>query len=436
MKYKPSKYNLIKKYDNEYLFYNLASNQVAVLDEHTYGVYKHCQENQNRENDERQILDTLFKVGFIVEAEKNETAFINSRRHSMIYYNTHEKCFVILPTTDCNARCYYCYQGNWNPIVMSEETANDVISFIKNSVPSDDRVHIAWFGGEPLYNYKIAKKINDAIKSQFGEKYHSTMTSNGSLINKSLAKELKDEWNLEGIQITIDNLYEKYDKVKNYIDNTKFQNIIDAITYCLDNDIQIIARINVDKTNIDDIEEIYSFLLDKFGENQKFKIDIELLKEECDTPCNRFMFEEKEYPQVLNKLIEIEFKYSSSPNINRFMCAQKNCSCIAQSILGVVVAPNGKLYKCQHIHNEDCIGDVKTGIIFNDVMKYFLDPNLEKTCEQCIYLPICQGGCLNFKKHGITVGSNCAKIKFNCETRLDIIYSIYNDKFKKEVTGK
>ena len=115
------------------------------------------------------------------------------------------------------------------------------------------------------------------------------------------------------------------------------------------------------------------------------------------------------------------------------MCAQKFCTCLAQSIQGVVIAPDGKLYKCQHIHNQDCIGNIYEGIVFNDNMEYFLNPNIDDECNNCKFLPICQGGCINFKKHGITTGSRCTKIKFDYETRLDIIYGLYNDKSKKEV---
>ncbi len=433
MKYKQSRYNLIKQYGKEYLFYNLASSQIAVLDEKTYGVYQNCDTLSNGDDFTNHTLRSLYDVGFIVESNKNEIAFVNARRHSMIYYNTHEKCFMILPTTDCNARCFYCYQGDWHPQVMTEETAHEVVEFIKKSVPGGDKLHIAWFGGEPLYNYNVAKIINDALKEYFGDKYHSTMTSNGSLITQPLAKELRENWNLDGIQITIDNLFEKYERTKAYIDNSKFENVIDAVAYCLANDISVVTRINVDKTNINDVEELYSFLINKFGDYDKFKIYMQPLCEENVQCFNNILYGEKDYPVVLKKFLEIQHRNLKHQNISKYMCAQKNCACFAQSIHGLVIAPDGKLYKCQHIHEEDCIGDIQNGIVFNDTLKYYLDPNVDEVCEECKFLPICQGGCINFRKYSLAVGSRCSQMKYDFETRLDIIYSLYNDKSKKEV---
>ena len=111
---KKSYYNLSESFGEELLLYNLVSNCVALLDKPYIDVYNAAENYDLRDARAKELYDR----GFLVEQEKNEVAFINSRRHSVLYGRFHEKLFTILPTTDCNARCYYCYQEDWKPIVM------------------------------------------------------------------------------------------------------------------------------------------------------------------------------------------------------------------------------------------------------------------------------------------------------------------------------
>lgn len=53
------------------------------------------------------------------------------------------KSYTILTTTDCNARCFYCYELGRSRIPMSEQTAHEIADYI-----SAPKVNIHWFGGE------------------------------------------------------------------------------------------------------------------------------------------------------------------------------------------------------------------------------------------------------------------------------------------------
>ncbi|MGX8729180.1 MAG: radical SAM protein, partial [Lachnospiraceae bacterium] len=58
--------------------------------------------------------------------------------------------FIILPTTACNARCFYCYESDYPHHTMTEETAEAAARFMIKSCGSKRKVKIQWFGGEPL----------------------------------------------------------------------------------------------------------------------------------------------------------------------------------------------------------------------------------------------------------------------------------------------
>ena len=87
-----------------------------------------------------------------------------------------------------------------------------------------DKFYIHWFGGEPLLNENIIdlvmKKVYNFLKKQ-GTEIYVYFTSNGSLLNKKMAKKAKKLWHANRFQITIDDIGDKYNDVKKYI-NKKY----------------------------------------------------------------------------------------------------------------------------------------------------------------------------------------------------------------------
>jgi len=73
--------------------------------------------------------------------------------------------YTILPTTSCNARCYYCYEKGIVPVSMSETVAQDVIRFIVEHSHGQE-IRIRWFGGEPTLGVKRINQICDGLKKK------------------------------------------------------------------------------------------------------------------------------------------------------------------------------------------------------------------------------------------------------------------------------
>ena len=69
--------------------------------------------------------------------------------------------YTILPTTACNARCFYCYENDWIPVTMTERTADAVVDFILRT-KQEGRIQLDWFGGEPLYNIPAIDTITSS----------------------------------------------------------------------------------------------------------------------------------------------------------------------------------------------------------------------------------------------------------------------------------
>ena len=112
--------------------------------------------------------------------------------------------YTILPTTACNARCYYCFEKGTKVETMTEQTANDVVEFIKKH-HGGEKVSILWFGGEPSLCPNRITQISNGLRVN-GVKFVSQMISNGYAFDEGLVEEAVNNWNLRFIQITFDGI--------------------------------------------------------------------------------------------------------------------------------------------------------------------------------------------------------------------------------------
>ena len=95
--------------------------------------------------------DELIAARFLVPEDKDECALYNQVSALLRAMNRKKGLsgYIILPTLGCNARCVYCYEEGMKPVTMTPETVEQVIRYILDT-HEGDKVHLSWFGGEPL----------------------------------------------------------------------------------------------------------------------------------------------------------------------------------------------------------------------------------------------------------------------------------------------
>ena len=136
-------------------------------------------------------------------------------RRTMQKEPEHITSYTIFTTTDCNARCFYCYELGRSRIPMSNETAHKAAAYIAAHC-GGEKVHLHWFGGEPLFN----KQVIDIICTDLAEKgivYESMMISNGYLFDGATVEQAVSHWKLKSVQITLDGTEEIYNRSKSFI---------------------------------------------------------------------------------------------------------------------------------------------------------------------------------------------------------------------------
>ena len=263
--YNISKYIVAQELDPEnILLYSTLSTSIITLENEIYNEIFKQNSFENKE-----ICETLCEMGFLFEGELNAQANkLQEIRQSIVDAGNGITSITLAPTMDCNARCYYCFEHGAQQGKMTMETAEAVADFlIKNCVEKD--LTLAWFGGEPLMAVDIIDYINGRLVDA-NIKIDASITTNGILISDEIIAKFKD-WSVSRVQITLDGLGEKYNKIKNYILPLKnpFETIIDNIKRTIASGITVHLRVNYKSTDYDSVKETLDYLHNEFGDNDK-----------------------------------------------------------------------------------------------------------------------------------------------------------------------
>lgn len=383
------------------LLYNLVTRELLFLNSEEANDFKNI-------NKKSTILNYLIENWFLVPINFKDYQFFQQINHitKIIYDNNKNipiRGFTIFPTTDCNARCFYCFELGCKRVNMTEKTAKDVVEYILKK-SNGREVYISWFGGEPLYNYKVIDIIVRGLKEN-NILVHSTMVSNAYLFDEQLVKKAKSEWNLEKIQITLDGTEEIYNKVKAYIykDNiSPYYKVLYNIELLLKSGVEVRVRLNLDKHNYYDLELLIKELLDKFSKYEKFSIYVSLLYENAGK--NKFVRAKEDKELLWNRYDELNSIISSYnlPVQNTLKIYRRFSHCMADSNQCTMILPDGSLGKCENFVDDNFYGSIYS----DEIDQFYIDKFKEVTdCgEQCHSCPL-QPKCLGLKvcpNHSLT----------------------------------
>ena len=103
--------------------------------------------------------------------------------------NNKVRSITLTLTHSCNLNCSYCYEKHKNNRRMTFDTA---ISIVEKELNDDlnleyDYVEFDFFGGEPLLEFELIKKIVDFIKiRKYKNKYIFFATTNGTILTQEM----------------------------------------------------------------------------------------------------------------------------------------------------------------------------------------------------------------------------------------------------------
>lgn len=100
----------------------------------------------------------------IVPEEKTSSGILQKTSRCECETKSSGKSLYLLLSHSCNQKCIYClngrktYQKN-RRIMMSEKVAFKAVETVFESISRNGRLEVVFFGGEPLLNWRLAKKI-------------------------------------------------------------------------------------------------------------------------------------------------------------------------------------------------------------------------------------------------------------------------------------
>ncbi len=335
-------------------------------------------------------LNPLVYKRFLVPVDENEMTYCEQFRKIMAFINQKDDAitsYTILTTTDCNARCFYCYELGRSRIPMSDETAQTAGEYIA-AHSKGKKVSLHWFGGEPLFHSSAI----DTIIGKLNEKeiaFSSSMISNGYLFDEEMVKKAKDAWHLHKIQITLDGTEEVYNRRKAYIykDGSAYQRVLRNIGLLLDAEIGVSIRLNLDMDNKNDLIALVDELANKFADKKGVTVYNHIIFEKPEKP--RSIDERKALYQASNELTThiVERGMSAKGGVPR---AFKTNWCMADNDSSIIILPDGRLGKCEHHSESETWGELRSDEKDETLLsgwKKRMPPLSE--CKECFLYPQC-----------------------------------------------
>lgn len=403
--YKKSQYNLLYDYKhNEKVIYNTRTLSLSMLNEQEYSRYVHFEnEDVNLENEN--LFKSLYEDGFIIDYECDELSILKHRLN-ISRYSKDSLRLTIAPTMDCNFNCFYCYEKGRNlenNDYMSYEIQEKLINFIKKRSDNIKVLDIVWYGGEPLLEFEIIKDMSKRIIelcSSNNINYNAMIVSNGYLLKNFEPKEFLDI-GINTIQITIDGPEKIHNERRTLLNGGEtYLEIIRNITNYQDH-MDIVIRINLDKINANYLEDLVKNFKKYNIHKPIFNLaPVTNYNNPTDETClttEEFVIFSREFNNIC-KRYGIQSKSNIASRVSSF--------CDADSLNAFVVDNKGYIYKCwqnigvKSLSINNLVGDnKKNSTLYFDYMAY--DATEDNRCKQCVYLPICMGGCPHNRRENL-----------------------------------
>ena len=383
---KISRYAVRVKLNNgEILLYNTVDKTYFSYPEEEEGRMECILHNLNKgtyDESEIAILQELVQKKIVLADAADEMDEL-VYRENQIRFQSDTFHIMIIVTNGCNFRCPYCVQEHEN-VALSDDSAEKIISLIRQRSQSARRIKITWFGGEPLLQYKRVRKMMEraiSICEKNRCELEAGMVSNGYLLNRERIAELK-KLHFTMLQITLDGDRKSHDK-RRFLANGEgtYDVIVNNIAMIAEYGIPMILRMNIDDTNADSVCDILELIPQEYRSTVTVSV------------ANLYQTEKKISPyKIYERAIEMGYLYKMRNNV--FMACQV---CLMN---GVVIDANGKIIVCANARSEDkelgYLSDDGEMIIQNTALYYKLktiSALQNEECRNCKELPFCIATC-------------------------------------------
>ncbi len=386
-----------------------------------------------------ELDDALSDIQELIDAEELFTADVYKdyvvdfkKRQTVV------KALCLHIAHDCNLTCRYCFAGegeyHGRRAMMSFEVGKKALDFLIANSGNRVNLEVDFFGGEPLMNWDVVKKLVEYGRSQEKEhnkRFRFTLTTNGVLLNDEIMDFCNRE--MSNVVLSLDGRKEVNDRMRPFPNGSgsydlivpKFQKFAESR-----GDRDYFVRGTFTRNNLDFSKDVLHFADLGFK-----KLSIEPVVAPPEAP---YSIREEDLPQILDEYDKLAKEFVKREKEGRgfrffhFMIDLSQGPCVAKRLSGcgsgteyLAVTPWGDLYPChQFVGMEDfLLGNVDDGITNTKVRDEFKLCNVyaKEKCRDCFARFYCSGGCAanSYNFHGsITdaydVGCEMQKKRIEC----------------------
>ncbi len=310
----------------------------------------------------------------------------------------------------CNLNCSYCFaaQGKYQGerALMSFEVGKRALDFLIENSGNRKNLEVDFFGGEPLMNFDVVKKLVEyarSIEKEHSKNFRFTLTTNGVLIDDDVIDFCNREMN--NVVLSLDGRKEVHDRLrKDYKGNGSYDLIVPKFQKFVEKrgDKSYYIRGTYTHKNTDFTNDIFHMA------DLGFK-ELSMEPVVC-APGEEYALTEDDLP-VLFKQYEIlakEMLKRDSENrgftFYHYMIDLSNGPCIYKRISGcgsgteyLAVTPWGELFPCHQFVGDEkySMGNIYDGVTNTKMRDRFKKCNVysRPECADCWAKLYCSGGC-------------------------------------------
>lgn len=353
-----------------------------------------------------------------------DRAFDFKNRHTEL------KALCLHVAHTCNLNCSYCFaaQGKYHGerALMSFETGKRALDFLVENSGNRKNLEVDFFGGEPLMNFDVVKRLvayARSIEKEKNKNFRFTLTTNGVLLDDEVTEFANRE--CHNVVLSLDGRKEVHDRLRKTVNG---QGSYDVIVPKFREFVKkrgnkgYYVRGTFTKNNIDFTNDIFHMADLGFTELSMEPVvcapDEPYALNEADLPT---LF--KQYEILAEEMLKRK-KEGRPFTFYHYMLDLEGGPCIYKRISGcgsgteyLAVTPWGELYPCHQFVGDPkySLGNIYDGIQNTELQQEFKLCNAyaRPDCKDCWAKLYCSGGCAANAYHA--TGSIKGIYKYGCE---------------------
>jgi len=341
------------------------------------------------------------------------------------------QALVLNVTNQCNLACTYCYEFGADKIAtpagkpkyMSLETAKSSVDFLLKSAAVREAVHITFFGGETLMNFRLLRDVvlyADEAAAAAGKRITYSLTTNATLLTDEIIAFLSDH--AIGVTVSMDGPPELQDARRVYKNGKGSYAVMEPRLRKLiagHKTRAVTARVTL-SAGVTDVMRIYQHLKHDIGFHEVGFAPVTTAGEERDYALDGDAMTGvlADFEALADEWLDyaLQGKMHGFTNVSETiseLIAGTNKSHPCGAGLGLLgVSPSGDLSPCHRFTDADThtLGHIDTGLDQTKRESFLTKGHVASKyeCSTCWARPMCAGGCHHeaFVRYGDTGHAN------------------------------